>query len=91
MPLQGEVCPPVPWPGAAGGRQQGEGRGGGRAVPPLSAQQGPGVPHPVQGGSVPNPGEVEEEDQELNTLCRTIKTSKFVPRMHASDTNFIDI
>ena len=68
MPLQGEVCPPVPGPGAAGGRQQGEGRGGGRAVPPLSAQQGPGVPHPVQGGSVPNPGEVEEEDQELNTI-----------------------
>ena len=78
MPLQGEVCPPVPWPGAAGGRQQGEGRGGarqqgegrggGRSVPPLSAQQGPGVPHPVQGGGVSNPGEVEEEDQELNTI-----------------------
>ena len=68
MPLQGEVCPPVKWPGAAGGRQQGEGRGGGRSVPPLSAQQGPGVPHPVQGGGVSNPGEVEEEDQELNTI-----------------------
>ena len=33
MPLQGAVCPPVPRPGAAaGGRQQGEGWGRGRAL-----------------------------------------------------------